>query len=185
MLQHAEAFAAPGFGRGKVPGGRADLQPRQPRLGFSGGAVAVGSQIPGSRATRASVSGEERWHLIHHLLKRPQGGLDSRCFCNRISDNTPNPSKDEGGDQGRWEGSVGGTTAPLILPSSPASQRPYRQICARRGSILPVEQIHQLHVDPKSEVPSLGTSSPKPKEKTCITRLLAAPEPSLASGTYK
>lgn len=139
----------------------------------------------GSQATCASVSGEERWHLIHHLLKQPQGGLDSRCFCSHIPDGTQNPSKDEGGDQGQREGSVGGMTAPIILPSPPTSQHPYKQIYICRGSILPAEQIHQLHVDPESEVPLLGTISPKPKEKTRITRLLAAPEPSLASGTYK
>jgi len=54
-----------------------------------------------------------------------------------------------------------------------------------RGSVVPAEQIRPLAVDPKSELPFLGTISPKPEEKTRITRLLAAPEPSLASGTYK
>lgn len=76
-------------------------------------------------------------------------------------------------------------TAPLILPSLPTSQCPHKQICIQRGSILSIEQIRLLHADPALEVPLLGIISPKPKEKTRITRLLAAPEPSLASGTYK
>lgn len=153
-----------------------------------------GRGIPNpGRPRDATVSGEERWHLTPHLLMQPQGGLDSRCFpivsliapksLPRMREVTKASGKAVS-EECRLPSSCL-HHPPLLLPSPPASQRPYNQICTRRGSVLPVEQIHQLHAEPRSEVPLLGTISPKPKEKTRTTLLLAAPQPSLASGAYK